>query len=368
MASVVAAGPAAVQCCPAPSSLTGFLPMAQGMGPFQLSAANRTQAVRLAVVGNVVPIAIAVATRFSSHHALFFLGAVAGCIAPIIVTAVPRRYRVVYALAALGGIPALTLMQSYSGGVSSGYSILLVMAMIWFGLQATDRELLAGAAILVACAYLPMLMLGPPAFPVDWGAATLLVLISSSVALTLRTLAREMQRLTRQLRNEAVIDDLTGLLNRRGWRRMAVSELERAGRSSRPIALVTIDLDHFKQLNDAFGHERGDRALRETAARLQATFRAGDIVARIGGDEFVALLTNSTLEGALGAIERMRDGTAEQAGISAGIAIWDGEEDLRGLMHRADRALYDAKSEGGGRTHVARPTLLPLTAASAVAS
>jgi len=324
--------------------------------------------VRLAVLGNAVPIAIAVATRFGSHHALFFLGAVGGALAPIIVTGMPRRHRVAYALAALGGIPALTLMQAYSGGAASGYSLLLMMAMIWFGLQATDRELVAGAGVLFACAYLPMLVLGPPAFPIEWGNATLLVLIGCSVAFTLRTLTREMERLTRQLRNEAVIDDLTGLLNRRGLRQMAFPELERAGRSSRPIALVTVDLDHFKQLNDSFGHERGDRALSETAERLQATFRAGDIVARLGGDEFVALLTNSTLEGARAAIERLRDETAEQTGISAGIAIWDGEEDLPGLMHRADRALYEAKSEGGGRTHLAAPTLAPLIAASAVAS
>jgi diguanylate cyclase (GGDEF)-like protein len=323
------------------------------MPPIRLTGPDRVKAVRFAVLGNIVPVLTAVATQFSSHRPIFFVGAAGACIAPLVVTTTSRRHRLVFWLAEFGGIPAFTLMQAYSGGASSGYSVLVMMAMIWFGLQATDGELVAGALVLAACAFLPMLLIGPPAYPVAWGHATLLVLVGCSVAGTLRMLTREMQRLTRKLRQDAVIDDLTGLLNRRGWRYIAGPEFERAARAGKPVALVTIDLDNFKQLNDRFGHDFGDRILRETAEWMQATFRAGDILARLGGDEFVVLLSNSTLDGALKAITRLRDGTTIRAGLSAGIAMWNGNEDLATLMQRSDRALYAAKSRGGGQTEVA---------------
>ena len=125
-----------------------------------------------------------------------------------------------------------------------------------------------------------------------------------------------------------MVDDLTGLLNRRGWRYTAPRELARAARSGNPITLVTLDLDNFKELNDELGHDQGDRALRDTAERIRATLRAGDVVARLGGDEFVALLTNSTLTGSLTAIDRLRDSTPEAEAFSAGVAVWDRREDL----------------------------------------
>jgi diguanylate cyclase (GGDEF)-like protein len=230
-----------------------------------------------------------------------------------------------------------------------------MVAMIWFGLQATKYELLAGMLILALCSYVPMLVVGAPAYPVDWGHATLLVLVGFTVAGSLRAVAHEMQLLARRLREEAVIDDLTGLLNRRGWRYNAPRELARSARTQRPVAVAMIDLDKFKALNDSLGHSEGDRVLRETAERLQATLRLGDVVARLGGDEFVALLCNSTLDAALRAIARLRQLTPADASFSAGIAVWDREEELEEVLHRADIALYAAKSNGGGNTDVALP-------------
>ncbi len=323
------------------------------IGPGRLGVGDRARAVRFAIVGSVVPVMAAVATHFSAHRSLFFAGAAAGCGSPIIVSAVGRRPRLLFWLAEFGAIPAFTLMQAYTGGAASNYTLLLMMAMIWLGLQATDGELVFGLVVLAACAFLPMLMIGPPAYPVHWGDAALVFLAGSSVAVTLRVLTREVQVLTKKLRQEALIDELTGLLNRRGWRYIATPEFDRAARAGNPVALVTIDLDHFKELNDRFGHDHGDKVLRGTAERMQATFRAGDIIARLGGDEFVALLSNSTLDGALAAARRLREITPAQAELSAGIAVWDGSEDLATLMRRSDRALYAAKSSGGGQTHVA---------------
>ena len=318
-----------------------------------LKGASRAWAVRFAFLGNSVPVGIATVTRLGSHHALFFAGAAASCVAPIVVTAASRRHRLAFYLAAFGGLPALTGMQSYSGGVASGYSVLLMMAMVWFGLQATNRELVAGLSVLALCCYLPMLVIGPPAYPVSWGHATLLTLIGCTVAGSLWRLARETQSLTRRLREEAVIDDLTGLLNRRGWRYAAPRELARADRSGAPAALVMLDLDNFKQLNDEEGHDRGDRVLQELAEGLRATLRAGDAVARLGGDEFVALLSNCTLAGSLSAVMRLRSGLRTRVWFSAGVAEWDGREELQELLRRADLALYAAKANGAGRTEIA---------------
>ena len=307
-----------------------------------------------------MPIAVATATDFSSHGTAFFVGAVGACIAPIVVTTVTRSHPVPFYLAAFGGLPALTLLQADTGGAASGYSVLMMMAMIWFGLQATDRELVAGVFVLAACSYLPMLLFGPPAYPVEWGHATLLVLIGGSVAGSLRAVTRETQRLTRRLRQEAVIDELTGLLNRRGWGHAAGRELARADRGGNPVALVLLDLDGLKEVNDSMGHDEGDRVIRETADRMRAALRGSDIVARLGGDEFVALLTDATLDGTLEAVERLSDVTPRLGGFSTGIAAWNEREDLDELMRRADVALYAAKSNGGGMVEIA-PQALPAT-------
>jgi diguanylate cyclase (GGDEF)-like protein len=259
--------------------------------------------------------------------------------------------------AGLGGLPALTMMQAYSGGVASGYSILMMMAMVWFGIQTSDRELAVGLGILAACAYLPMLIFGPPAYPVDWGHATLLVLVGTTVALALRALTRETQKLNERLRRDATLDDLTGLLNRRGWRESAEPELERARRREAAVSLVLLDLDSLKGINDTHGHDVGDRVLRETADRMRSALRAGDMLARLGGDEFGALLVDTSHGEALGAVARLREMTPSLGSFSAGAVIWDGVESLDGLLRRADVALYAAKTDGGSRVQVAPPPL-----------
>src|SRR5439155_22527903 len=129
---------------------------------------------------------------------------------------------------ALGGITARPTLQAAPGGGASGYAVLVMMAIVWFGLQATDRQLIAGGAVLAACCYLPVLLIGPPAYPVDWGHATLLLFIGCTVAGSLRAVTRETQRLTKRLRQEALVDDLTGLQNRRGWGSEAPRDLARA--------------------------------------------------------------------------------------------------------------------------------------------
>jgi diguanylate cyclase (GGDEF)-like protein len=332
------------------------------MGSSSLLPYGRARLIAVAIVGNVLPVIIAAATGWHAHHPVFFVGAALGVVAPMVVTMVPRRRRLIFWAAAFGEIPALTLMQAYSGGAASGYSVLVIMAMVWFGLEATEIELVAGMVVLAACSALPMVLFGAPAYPHSWGHAALLTLVGVAVAGSLRAVTRELGTLAQRFAQEAVVDDLTGLLNRRGWRYTAPRELARAARSGNPITLVTLDLDNFKELNDELGHEQGDRALRDTAERIRATLRAGDVVARLGGDEFIALLTNSTLTGSLAAIDRLRDATPAREAFSAGVAVWDRKEDLTELLRRSDLALYAAKDGGGGRTEVAPPQLEPLPA------
>jgi diguanylate cyclase (GGDEF)-like protein/PAS domain S-box-containing protein len=165
-----------------------------------------------------------------------------------------------------------------------------------------------------------------------------------------------------QRRRSAFCDHLTGVANRRAFFEAAELELARSRRAPRPTALILIDADHFKHINDRHGHPGGDCALRHLGAILAGTFRQVDVVARVGGEEFAVLLPSSTLEGAAAVAERLRQLVAEQPAtfegeriaftISAGVvAAVEGEPlDLDTLMKRADQALYAAKA--GGRNRV----------------
>ncbi len=308
----------------------------------------------LAFVGNVIPVVIACLADWSSHRAVFFLGAAGTCLVPLLVTGLPSAGPGLRRAAALAGLVPLTMMQAYSGGAASGYAVLMMMAMVWFGLQAGDRDVIAMIAVLGACAYLPMILFGAPAFPVHWANATLLLLVGATVAGALRLMTRETTSLTEQLRRDAATDPLTGLLNRRGWEPAATAALALARRQQRPVSAAVFDLDAFKQLNDQFGHETGDTVLRRTAEELRSALRGGDIVARSGGDEFLALLVDTTAETAATAIARLITG---HDGLSAGVAAWDFQEPLEDLLRRADLALYEAKGAGGHRVKTA-PTSL----------
>lgn len=325
---------------------------------------RRRLAVVFAVLGNALPIAIATAGGWSTHPAAFFVGAAGSCVVPLLVTGLPSRLWRVQRVAAFAGLPLLTAMQAGSGGAGSRYAILMMMAMFWFGLEGSDRELALMFVLLVACAFLPMFLIGAPDYPVSLSSAATLVVVSGAVAAAMRTAAREAARLAALLRREATIDPLTGVLNRRGWEQEAGRELERAGRAGRPVVAVVFDLDGFKRLNDTHGHDAGDEMLRLTSKRIRAALRAGDIVARLGGDEFVAMLPDATAESAVGAVTRLQAEATPDLRLSAGAALHDAGETLGQLVRRADAALYAAKAAGGHRCELAPngPRRVPVAA------
>ena len=169
-------------------------------------------------------------------------------------------------------------------------------------------------------------------------------------------------------RKSLFCDHLTGVANRRAFFEAAELELNRNRRAPRPTALVLVDADHFKRINDRHGHAGGDAVLRHLGQLLSATFRQVDVVARVGGEEFAVLLPSSDLDAAVAVAERLRrlvasrpvayDGAHIACTISAGVAVCDGEAlGLDGLMKRADQALYAAKAAGRDRVERWRPAL-----------
>jgi diguanylate cyclase (GGDEF)-like protein len=157
----------------------------------------------------------------------------------------------------------------------------------------------------------------------------------------------------------ATIDSLTGLVNRRAFFERTESARMLATRVRKPIALMMLDIDHFKRLNDRFGHATGDEALCVFAATAQATLREHDIMGRLGGEEFALVLPATDREGALQAAERLRVAVAEArvpAGaddctmtVSIGVVLIDPNEHINAALARADHALYAAKSAGRNR-------------------
>ncbi len=159
---------------------------------------------------------------------------------------------------------------------------------------------------------------------------------------------------------QAFTDHLTGLANRRRFERQLEREVGRTLRYGHPFSLVLLDIDRFKQVNDKYGHEAGDQAIKYLARTLQEGTRGIDLAARIGGEEFAIILTETNLEGALDVAERLRLAinratvpVVGQIAASFGVAEFPSSaQTSRELMTSADAALYEAKRNG--RDQVAR--------------
>jgi diguanylate cyclase (GGDEF)-like protein len=175
-------------------------------------------------------------------------------------------------------------------------------------------------------------------------------------AVVVRALATRNERLLEQLTAEARIDPLTELLNRRGLAERFDHEIARALRAGTSLAVVALDLDHFKRINDTHGHDAGDRALAWVANRLAEQTRGADITARTGGEEFLVVLPGAGVESAYEFAERLRQGIAEHAPfqltISAGVAAAIAPNGAM-LAEAADQALYAAKRAGRNTTRTA---------------
>ncbi len=208
--------------------------------------------------------------------------------------------------------------------------------------------------------------------PLLGGGLVLSLLVLGGAGLGLRQIVRREATITAMLQREAQLRDLanndvlTGIANRRYCLDRAGVEIGRALRHRRPLALAMLDLDHFKRVNDQFGHAGGDAVLQELVRRVRARLRREDLIGRLGGEEFAILLPETEIEGALKALDLIRDLIAETPfhlpdGRDVAVTVSIGVADLRvdsgfvpdtleQLLKRADDALYAAKR--GGRNRV----------------
>lgn len=175
-----------------------------------------------------------------------------------------------------------------------------------------------------------------------------------------RSLKAEIQHrvaLEAELKRLAITDYSTGVYNRRGFLELFERELKRTDRKATPLSLIELDLDHFKQINDTYGHAAGDKALLMVSSICRGIVRGIDIIGRMGGEEFMIILPETDSTGARSVAERilekvaassleLDDGGEVTVTVSIGIATRRPDEDMESFMHRADNAMYKAKERG----------------------
>lgn len=186
--------------------------------------------------------------------------------------------------------------------------------------------------------------------------------LGDSLAETLRLAVAKIQLIERSQR-EAAFDALTGVASRRHFMRELARETERVRRQGSPLSLLMVDADHFKNVNDTWGHGAGDEVLRALARALEAGTRSLDVVGRLGGEELGVLLPGAELSTATMVAERLRASVEAtevawreeilRVTVSIGVAEWDGEMNYEDLLEAADAALYRSKAEGRNRVTAA---------------
>lgn len=254
-------------------------------------------------------------------------------------------------LAGLGLWPLLVLRRPNSG--EAEYSVAIPFLRLGFSLQVIAYLMWIIYAVRVQ-----------PTGPLissyaSLASAALLQILCTIVIINISFVLLVMERIHRLLSHRAAIDELTAVFNRRAFNQIAEVELARADRSHIWPALLVLDLDHFKSINDRFGHAAGDEVLRRFGALIKSCTRAGDIVARMGGEEFAALLPSTDLARATSVAERIRtaleaeifvvDGQRFSVTTSIGLTIILPHDTLHCAFLRADAALYAAKDAGRNR-------------------
>jgi diguanylate cyclase (GGDEF)-like protein len=274
--------------------------------------------------------------------------------------------------AVTSGAVAYTLTGPVRGATFPVLMVILVFGMFQLRprnatLVSVYTLLLFGAAMVWKARTEPQVFV--PA--VEWGHFLMLAAMLPAVSLLAGRLWRLRSRDRRQrheltqalsrIQELATRDELTGLVNRRHMQQLLDQERQRGVRSGRLFALAMVDIDHFKAVNDHYGHGVGDEVLRSLARQMPQALRSTDVVARWGGEEFVVLLPESALATARVALERLRgriaatpvahlSGVPIRVTVSAGLTEHIAGESLQHTLERADRALYEAKAQGRNRT------------------
>jgi diguanylate cyclase (GGDEF)-like protein len=273
-------------------------------------------------------------------------------------------------LAADVGFAVLSTVASYDGGALDTLWILGYACCGAAALHPSMRDVgdpgtavarrltfrrfaLLGVTTLVAPVVLAEQGLTDPT-GIDWPGVTIGALVLDLLILArVWTLVVQVQDQSVQLAALAHSDPLTGSANRRTWDLAVPLAMSAAARSGASLVVAMLDLDHFKDFNDRYGHQAGDRLLKEATAAWKSLLRAEDLLARYGGEEFCVLMTGASAGEAAASLQRLKAATPRGQTFSVGIAVWDGAESPEELLDRADRALYAAKRAGRDRVVVA---------------
>ena len=279
------------------------------------------------------------------------------------------------------GLLLLVATRLIFGGATAQITVfplifIIVPFIIWAAFRFGPRQVtLANMAVCSIAIWYTVDGQGPFAFVSLNERLSLLLAFVGTVVTTGLVLSAEVGRRSRSeealqealrvLEEQALRDSLTGLYNRRYLREFLSRELQRAKRAGVAVAVIMMDLDHFKRVNDTFGHDAGDHVLREVATLLKSCVRGSDVVCRFGGEEFVLILTDATLEVALRRCEEIRAAVKRLEPIhegralggptaSLGVALFPhhaGDHDA--LVRASDEAMYDAKRSGRDRIAIA---------------
>lgn len=243
-------------------------------------------------------------------------------------------------------------MDGPAAAISAGYAFLpfvMVAGLSVFPLTAMEGALFA-LPVLGAEALVAFMQLNVLSWSSHLGAFWLLFLIATVAALAGMSQLSYMMSLVRQ----ASHDGLTGCFGRASGEELVDIQFHIAARSGAPLSVVFLDLDHFKEVNDRYGHDAGDRVLATAAERLRANLRTGDILLRWGGEEFVILLPDTEGSTASKAVARLRaiglgqrpDGSKVTASYGIAERVTDQADDWHGLLEIADHRMYEAKLAG----------------------
>jgi diguanylate cyclase (GGDEF)-like protein len=230
---------------------------------------------------------------------------------------------------------------------------------VYFGLYFGSRYQLFSAELADLMGQ-PVLLIVPKILNVVAGTVVLGLLLFRWLPLAIKERGVAEQRAS-DLEAIAAIDFLTGIYNRREFESLARAELARCQRYMRPLSVLMIDIDHFKAVNDRFGHAAGDAVLKNVVAICRAEKRESDVLARLGGEEFIMMLPETTVAAATQFAERLRrrveDVSPALIGVTVSIGIAGtsiGTSGIEELLRRADEALYEAKALGRNRVAVSR--------------
>jgi diguanylate cyclase (GGDEF)-like protein len=279
-----------------------------------------------------------------------------------------RLKRILIRLLAMGimammfGLFSVDLLHEHGNPESMARGLVICTFAVSLMALRGGREVLVVFAIPFLASLAWLLARGVAHLPVadlllDSFVALFIAMITSELFFRIRSYQYELQN---ELGELARTDALTGLHNRRELERRIADEMSRSRRHAEPLSVVIGDLDHFKRVNDEFGHAVGDDVLRAVGERMRRSLRAEDLAVRWGGEEFLLLLPSTDLERAEAAADKIREEIAGQpidcgvrevpVTISFGVAQLRDDEAVSDLIRRADDAMYRAKS--GGRNRV----------------